>query len=249
MKIGILAWSIRHSLKRDFVATLKTLAEQGCQGVHFINDFGGVAPAELAELLAGLGLEACAIHASSEELLDEHHLKYEYAKALGCKRVTASLSNPDFADNYPEYAETCRQVHVIAADHGITFSYHNHGVEFADVAGKTAFDLFCSCLDEGVRLNLNALWAQMGGVDPIRFLSSYLRRASIVHIGGCDAEANFCDLGTGVFPLSEVVALVEDRVEWAVCDLDNDEDHELESARCAMEHLERVRTASGVSLG
>ena len=245
MKTGILAWSVHHSLKRDFTGTLTVLAEQGYQGVHFLSDFGGYPPDALAELLDGLGLEACAIHARPAELLDGNSLQYEYANALGCPYVTASLSNSEFAAKHREYAETCTRMQAVAADHGITFLYHNHGVEFAEIVGGTAFDRFCSCLDQSARLNLNAMWAQMGGVDPIRFLSQHVHRAPIVHVGGCDAQGRFCDLGTGVFPLREILALIKDQVEWVACDLDNEEERELEGAMRAMESLRRLNAATG----
>jgi len=240
MKIGILAWAVRHSLERDFAGTLRALSEQGYQGIHFLGDFGGLPAVELSTVLAELDLEACAIHSNPKELLDAHSTTYDYARELGCKYVTTSLSKPDFATNYRVYAETCRQMNAIASDKGLTFSYHNHGIEFAVVDEGIAYDLFCACLDGHVKLNFNALWAQMGGVDPIRYLATYLSKTSIMHIGDCDADASFCDLGHGVVPLPEIMALVEGRVAWAICDHSNEADEELGSARRCMAYLQRL---------
>ena len=131
MKIGILAWAVRHALQCDFTGTLRALAEQGYQGIHFLGD------------------------------------------------------------------------------------------------------LFCACLGENVKLNANALWASMGGVDPIRFLSTYLGRSPIVHVGDCNADGEFRDLGVGVVPLPDIMELLKGQVEWVVLDHSNEAGDELPSAgRC-----------------
>jgi len=246
MKVGILAWAVRHALQRDFTGTLKALAEQGYQGIHFLGDFGGFAPAGLAEIMTDTGLEACAIHCGPEGLLDEHNPVYDYARALDCRFVTTSLSKPDFGAKFREYAETCNQLDAIARDQGLTFAYHNHGAEFAEVADGLAYDQFCACLGEDVKLNANVLWAQMGGVDPIRFLSTWLGRSPIAHVGDCAADGGFLDLGVGLAPLPEIMSMLDARAEWAVLDHDNEAGEELPSAGRCIRYLRELGVSSAV---
>ncbi|MBT3376735.1 MAG: sugar phosphate isomerase/epimerase [Lentisphaerae bacterium] len=246
MKISILAWAVRHALQRDFTGTLAALVEQGYQGIHFLGDFGGFAPAELSAIMNDIGLETCAIHCGPEGLLEEHNPAYDYARELDCTFVTTSLSKADFSARHREYAETCNRIDAIARDRGLTFAYHNHGVEFTEVDGVTAYDLFCARLGKNVALNANVLWAQMGSVDPIQFLTTFLDRSPIVHVGDCNAAGEFCDLGTGVAPLPEIMAMLEGRVQWAVLDHDNEANDELPSAeRCirCLRKLVRARSS------
>jgi len=243
LKIGILAWAVRHALQHDFTGTLKALADQGYAGLHFLGDFGGLAPAELAGVMADVSLETCAIHSGPEGLLDERGRVYDYARALNCRLVTTSLSKPDFGANCGDYAELCRQMAIVAAGNGVTLAYHNHGVEFTEVSDGIAYDLFCACLGDGVKLNANVLWAQMGGVDPIRYLTTYLPRSPIVHLGDCDADNDFCDLGQGTAPLPEIVTMLKERTEWAVLDHSNDVGKELPSAKRCIRYLRELGVA------
>jgi len=243
LRIGILAWAVRHALKDDFTGTLKVLADQGYAGIHFLGDFGGLAPAELAAVMDDVGLETCAIHSGPEGLLDGNGRVYDYAWALDCRLVTTSLSKPDFGANYRGYAESCRQMAAIATGNGVTFAYHNHGVEFTEVGDGLAYDLFCACLGDGVKLNANVLWAQMGGVDPIHYLTIYLPRSPIVHIGDCDADNEFCDLGQGMAPLREIAAMLKGRAEWAILDHSNDAGKELPSAERCIRYLRELEMA------
>ena len=244
MRIGILAWAVRHALQRDFTGTLEALAEQGYQGIHFLGDFGGFTPAGLSEIMNGTGLEACAIHCGPQELLDEHSSVYDYARALGCRFVTTSLSKADFGARFRDYAETCNQLAAVARDQGLTFAYHNHGAELTEVADGIAYDLFCACLGEDVKLNANVLWAQMGGADPIPFLAACLGRSPIVHVGDCDASGGFLDLGVGLAPVPEIMSMLDAGVEWAVLDHDNKAGEELPSAGRCMRYLRELGVPS-----
>lgn len=100
MKIGILAWAVRHALQRDFTGTLRALAQQGYDGIHFLGDCDanggfrdlgqGVAP--LPDIMAMLdGRVAWAICDHSNEA--EHELRstercMEYLRLLGISPVT-----------------------------------------------------------------------------------------------------------------------------------------------------------------
>ena len=188
-----------------------------------------------------LGLEACALHGSPEALMDEHSRLYDYARNLRCKYVTASLSSADFGTRFRDYAETCRKVNAVASNLGFTFAYHNHGVEFTKVDGGIAYDLFCACLDDSARLNFNVVWAQMGGVDPVGYLARYLTRTCIAHLGDCDTNRKFCDLGTGMVPLPKAMTMLDNHVAWAILDHSHEgADAELASAERCMEYLRKL---------
>ena len=237
MEIGILLWTVRSELKKDFKGTLEALLHMGFKGAHFLGDYGGMPPEELAGFLRNIGLKACAIHASAQELSATKATPYAYALALGCKYVTMSLSQKDFPLRCAEHARLCSVVATAAAKHGLTLAYHNHSVEFRHDGGGVPFDRFCALLDKQVKLDLNVGWAKLGGSDPLLYLEKYRQRIPIMHIGDASPEGKLCDLGTGTVDVPTVVNYARDCVEWLIYDHDNVTGSELLNADTSLQYL------------
>ncbi|GAA1958112.1 sugar phosphate isomerase/epimerase [Microbacterium deminutum] len=66
-------------------------------------------------------------------------------------------------------------------DHGIRLAYHNHHLEFTKYDGQYLLDLIA---EEAPALDLevDVHWVQRGGLDPVRMLSTYGERITLVHL-------------------------------------------------------------------
>jgi sugar phosphate isomerase/epimerase len=84
------------------------------------------------------------------------------------KRLAATLS---------EAGERCRKA-------GLTLAYHNHAFEFEPVAGMgNLLDVLMAESDKKlVTLELDIMWAQVGGVGPIAVLQKYPGRIPLMHV-------------------------------------------------------------------
>ncbi len=65
---------------------------------------------------------------------------------------------------------------------GLTFGWHNHDFEFADLGGEEKpLDLILQGSDD-LALELDVAWVQVGGEDPITWIEKYADRIVATHI-------------------------------------------------------------------
>ncbi|WP_369679211.1 sugar phosphate isomerase/epimerase family protein [Siphonobacter sp. BAB-5385] len=89
---------------------------------------------------------------------------------------------------------------------GLTFCYHNHGYEFSPYVQGTLFDyLVKNTNPSDVSFELDVLWAQHGGADPVALLKKYGKRFQLIHLK--DLKKGVKGDFTGSTPLENDVAL------------------------------------------
>ena len=241
MKIGIQLYNFREQLAKDFTGTLRRVAELGADGVEFYS-YGGVAPAELAELLKELKLQCAGTMFGTKELLDPNDIAWEYAKALSSPAVTISDMR-DFAKEWEIVRDNCRAIGRNAAAKGLLFSYHNHWAEFAKVQGTTAMELILAgCDEKEVLMESDICWLTRGGENPAEFIRRHGNRIKQVHckdIKQPDVPQTTCPLGEGVVDVvGALKAAREIGAEWAIYEQDFTDD----PFECARKSLAYLRT-------
>ena len=239
MKIGIQLYNFRDQLAKDFVGTLRRVAELGADGVEFFT-YGGLRPAQLARLMAELKLECAGTMFDAEDLLNPSSGAWEYAKALRSPAVTISRML-DFTARWKEVRDTCQAIGRNAAAHGLRFSYHNHWAEFAKVQGTTAMELILAACDpKEVFLEPDICWLTRGGENPPDFLRRHGNRIKQVHfkdIANPEVMETTAPLGKGVVDVvGSLKAAKEIGAEWITYEQDFT-DEPFECARQSLDFL------------
>jgi sugar phosphate isomerase/epimerase len=180
-------YSLKDELAKDFIGTLKRVAEIGYTGVEFAGGFyGGMSAAELKKTLSDFKLEALGSHIASAQV--PGHL--DYASELGVRYIIDPMAP---LSNYEEalaFAEKLNDTGKICMERGIVFGYHNHRHEFLE--GKDGYLLETLLLNTNpkwVCFQLDVGWAACAGVDVPVFLRKYAGRFKLIHVKECSTVA------------------------------------------------------------
>jgi sugar phosphate isomerase/epimerase len=121
------------------------------------------------------------------------------------------------ADVIKKLGETLNQAGKICKQSGIALCYHNHAFEFEPVGGKTLLDILMETTDPKlVSLELDIMWAQVGGPGPVKILQKYGKRTPLIHLknvsAGIGPQYNekvpreaFKDVGNGAIDIPAVL--------------------------------------------
>jgi sugar phosphate isomerase/epimerase len=195
-------YTVRELLQRDPRAALAQLAAigivegelYGLNGPESATLFGLPAH-ELKALLDSNGLRVPSTHIGGA--LPEASALAPIARALGIDTLIVALPNEFSGRRNGQFAmvpATGRaQLDELAAkldrvgrgykDHGLTFGYHNHYVEFIPVDGVVPYDYLMSRTDpELVKIELDLGWLAYAGQDPVAYLEKYAGRVVACHL-------------------------------------------------------------------
>jgi sugar phosphate isomerase/epimerase len=104
---------------------------------------------------------------------------------------------------------------------GLLFCYHNHDFEFQPMPGGRPIDVLLKYLDpELIRLEVDAFWVSMAGVDAAGFIRQHAARVELVHLKdrakgtpihydiATVPNETFRELGAGDLPLGAILEAV-----------------------------------------
>lgn len=242
-KTAIQMYTLREALEQDFKGVCRELVKLGCDGAEFVAIFGGMAPDELAAFLKEIGLKACGLHLSCEDLTSNKIPRsFEYAKALDIHYLTFSYGG-DFTKVTPEVTALCAKAGGTAARNGFQFTYHNHAAEFADFEGMHALDYIYSHTDpHQVMAELDVYWIAKGGEDPVKYIRKYASRLPQLHLKDMDREdGSFTELGNGCIDLEACVKAAEEtNCQWLIYEQDICKRPVFESAAISLAYLNKI---------
>ncbi|HEY8782839.1 MAG TPA: sugar phosphate isomerase/epimerase [Mucilaginibacter sp.] len=89
---------------------------------------------------------------------------------------------------------------------GIQFCYHNHDMEFHEVAGKVPYHLLLTETDpKNVKMELDLAWATKGGQDPVLLFKNHPGRFPLWHVKDLDASHNnIMPVGSGTIDFKRI---------------------------------------------
>lgn len=246
--VALQLYSLREALSVDFEGIVRQVADMGYVGVE---PYGGM-PGGLensAALFKELGLEVLNSHVAfpDEENADG---VLAIAEAYGLHRVCiAYLPAAEFetVDLIKRTCEKLNRAGQFASEHGLRLGYHNHWWEFKQLNGSATLDVMLDELDEGVFLELDTYWIQVGGLEAVDVVRQAGARAPLIHLkdGLLDPQGDMTAVGGGVMDVPGIVAASAESADWYIVELD----------RCATDMLEAVRdsythlTTNGLALG
>lgn len=206
--LGVQAYTYRHTFPKDVAATLDTIKALG-----FTEMEGGVPQGLTVEayrkMLDQRGIKMPATGAGYEQIVADPISVVTMAKALGASYVMVAWiphQKGNFTlDNAKKAVADFNRVGKVLADNGLTFCYHDHGYEFQPYQNGTLLDYIIQQTDPRyVSFEMDILWTQFGGGDPVALLTKYSNRWKLMHLKDLKKGVKG-DLTGGTPPENDVV--------------------------------------------
>lgn len=236
-------YTVRDEAQKDFVGTLKAVANMGYPAVQPAG-YGGLSARDLKKVLDDLGLAVAGVHLSLEGLETQTDQEVSFALDLGTPDVVISAipqqRRPDKA-GYVQVAESMNRIGARCKALGARLSYHNHAFEFERFDGQYALDLmFSICDPDLVKWEPDVYWIKYGGEDPSAYIRKYTGRTPLVHLKDMTADESrtFAEVGEGILDFPAIFQAAEaSGAEWYVVEQDRWARPSLEAAALSLKHL------------
>lgn len=93
------------------------------------------------------------------------------------------------ADVMKKLADTLNTAGEMCRKSGMHLCYHNHAFEFEPSGSGTLLDVLMQAADPKlVSLELDIMWSQVAGVDPVAVLKQYGKRVALMHVKNVSPE-------------------------------------------------------------
>lgn len=222
--LGVQAYTYRNSFPKDVIATLDTIKALGITEMEG-GAPKGMTPEEFKKLCNERGISIPATGDGYESITKDPSKVINNAKALGASYVMVAWI-PHKRGNFSlaeaqKAVEDFNRVGKALKENGLTFCYHNHGYEFQPYENGTLFDyLVQNTNPDYVSFEMDILWTQHGGGDPVALLKKYGNRFKLMHLkdlkkgvkgdltGGTPPE-NDVPLGQGQVNIPEILKLAK----------------------------------------
>jgi sugar phosphate isomerase/epimerase len=182
---GVVSFTFRNQFGEDIPGTLDFIKETGINNIEFSNLFG-ITAEEMRALLDERGLVCTSYGANYRALTENFDQVVHDAKTLGARHVRLAWfphDAPFDLDDAQRAANYFNDVGRRLAEHGLMFSYHNHGYEFVDHEDGTLFDYIVQNTDpEYVNFQMDVFWVVWPGHDPAELLERYPDRFRLMHL-------------------------------------------------------------------
>jgi sugar phosphate isomerase/epimerase len=243
--VALQMFTLREESSKDFIGTLKKVAEIGYEGVEFAG-YGGLDASELKTVIDDLGLRAASSHiplvdmeADFSKIIDDQH-------RLGSTKIVCPFLPPErrTENHYRELITLLNAFGQTCSKEGITLCYHNHDFELEILSdGRTALQ---TILDETnpdwVKAEFDIYWLTKAGQNPLDWINRYPNRTPLVHLKDMttDGEQFFAELGTGGVDIESVLQKGDEaNVEWWIVEQDRSKLSPLESIEISMNYLKK----------
>ena len=246
--IALQLYTLRDVLAKDFVGTVKQVADIGYVGVETAGVFGD-SPASAAKLFTDLGLTVSSAH-SPLPLGEKQQEVIDTLGALNCPRLLLPWQPPELfksTDGIRRVCDLLNEAAPIAKANGFSIGYHNHWFEYELVNNQLAADLMLEQLDPSIFLEVDVYWVQTAGQNPAEVVRRLGRRAPLLHIkdGPCQLEMPMTAVGEGVMDIPGVIAASGSSAEWLIVELDHCATDMLEAVQKSYDYLTTKGLAHG----
>lgn len=216
---GVQAYTFRKSFPLGVAETLDSIKAMGFTEIE--GSAGKVSPEEFKKLCNDRGISIPSTGGGYEQLVKDPQAAADMAKALGASYLMCAWIPHERGafnlDNAKKAVADFNTIGKVLKENGITFCYHTHGYEFQPYEKGTLLDyLIKNTNPEYVSFEMDVLWAQFGGGDPVALLKKYGSRWKLLHLkdlrkgvkkdltGGTSQE-NDVPLGTGEIDIPGII--------------------------------------------
>ena len=221
--LAVQSYTYRNSFPKDPVGTLDLIKSLGITELEG-GGAKGMTLEEFKKLCDERGIKIPSTGVGYEQLKNTDEI-ISRAKTLGATYVMCAWI-PHKGDNFTiedakKAVEDFNRIGKTMKENGITFCYHNHGYEFHPYEDGTLYDYIVKNTNpEYVSFEMDILWTQHGGADPVALLKKYGSRYKLLHLkdlkkgvkgdltGGTPPE-NDVTLGDGQVNIPEIIRLAK----------------------------------------
>lgn len=186
--VGVQLYSFREQFAKDVRGTMQKVKDMGITYVETAG-FYGLDAKGFRAMLDEFGIKATGISADFGELDDPAKLKMIIgnAKTLGAKTVVCFWiphTGTDFTLQDTEKAvKVFNEAGKTLTANGLMLLYHNHGYEFRSYKDRYLMDeLITRTNPAHVNFEMDILWTQHPGHNPVAWLKKYPTRWKAMHI-------------------------------------------------------------------
>ncbi|PSP94263.1 xylose isomerase [Halobacteriales archaeon QS_4_62_28] len=213
---------------------LHRVAEAGFDGVEYAYRVPEADPGAIQAALDETGLAVPSAHVPIDDLENDQAATVEQYRDLRAERLVVPRLDSDHFDSVASVREVAQRLDTLAdelAAHDYPLLYHNHGAEFTDLDGTTAFAELVAATDS-VAFELDVGLAAYAGADPATVIERYGDRIELVHCTDTRLAADepaHATFGTGDVDYEPVFAAIEAAdIEWRIYENGSQDDPEAE---------------------
>ncbi len=175
--VYIQVYSVRNEAQKDFVGSLKRIAEIGYAGVEFAGH-GGLSASEMKKVLTDLNLDPISSHIR----VDEAEAQVDYVAEIGGRYIICPMAFFTTYDEAMRLSDDLNRIGKACAKAGLKYGYHNHTQEFAREGDKFLLELLMENTDPAnVAFELDVGWCTTAGVDALEFINKHAGRFEMIH--------------------------------------------------------------------
>jgi len=246
--VALQLYTVREDTAKDFVGTLRRVAEIGYRAVELAGT-GGLSAVDLKAALDDLGLRVAGSHLGLDALTTNFDATAQYNRIIGnpflvCPGVPEERRNSAAA--WRDLAKTFNEIGKKAHAAGFGVAYHNHNAEFTTYDGQAGLDIFLADTDPKlVGVELDVFWARYAGVDPAAYMAKHPGRFPLLHLKDmAKDEKSFAEVGEGIIDFKAIFAQAKAAgAQWNIVEQDTCARPPLESVRISLENLKKWSVA------
>ena len=253
--VGVQLYTVRRILPKKPLETLKAIEQIGYREVEATADnIDSIWPS-----LRQTSLKPVSEHLDTELFLRQQAklpAAIEDARKRGFEYVVCPWIEPrdrGGVDMIRKLGDTLNKAGELCRKAGLTLCYHNHAFEYQPTPEGRLLDVLMKSTDPKlVSLELDVMWAHVGGVDPVSVLKQYGARIPLVHLKNVAGDVKprfneniprsaFKELGNGAVDIRSVLrAAVQAGVKHYFVEQDETPGDPLESLRASFQYLQSL---------
>jgi len=255
--VGVQLYTVRSIINNDPLAVLRSLEQIGYREAECV-------AANLDKVHAALKqtqIKPVSVHLDTALFTrnqDKLPAALDDAKAKGFQYVVCPYIAPQDrggVDVIRKLGETLNKAGESCNKSGLKLCYHNHAFEFEPVPGGTGtlLDVLMQTADPKlVNLELDIMWSQVAGVDPVSVIQKYAKRVSLMHVKNVAKDVPklynekvpreaFRDVGSGSINIAAVLKAAQKAgVQHFFVEQDQTPGNPVDSLRQSHEYLAKL---------
>jgi sugar phosphate isomerase/epimerase len=213
--VGLELYSVRNTMGKDLMGTVRAVAKQGYEVVEFYSPYFAWTTdyaKEVKKLLDDVNLKCLSTHNGLNAFKQDTNKAIELNSILGAKHIV--LAHPgkteDTASFWKGIADTLNSADEKFAGAKMTAGYHNHQLEWKEVEGQKPIQLLAANTRKSVMLQFDVGTCLEMGCDPVLWIKANPGRIRSLHLKDWSPDAGYKVLfGEGKAPWPAIFAAAE----------------------------------------